>query len=102
LGDLLFLGGAHGHTEDEIKDRARNISPARLVKAPTIPFLFIHGDADQTVPLQQSQKMVEVLQAAGGSAKLIVKKDGGHAWLAIFEEVKVMADWFDQHLPVSY
>lgn len=98
LGDLLFLGGAKGHSEEEIKDRAREISPARLVKAPVIPFLFIHGDADPLVPLQQSQKMVEAIRAVGGSAELLVKKGGGHPWLTIFEEVKVMADWFDRHL----
>jgi acetyl esterase/lipase len=98
LGDLLFLGGAKGHSEDEIKDRAREISPARLVKGPAVPFLFIHGDSDPLVPLQQSQKMVEALKAAGGSAELIVKKGGGHPWLTIFEEVKIMADWFDHHL----
>ncbi|HEY5913440.1 MAG TPA: prolyl oligopeptidase family serine peptidase [Verrucomicrobiae bacterium] len=99
LGDLLFLGGAKGHSDDEIKDRARDVSPARLVKAPVIPFLLIHGDADPLVPLQQSQKMVAALKAAGGSPELIVKKGGGHPWLTIFEEVKIMADWFDHHLP---
>jgi acetyl esterase/lipase len=98
IGDLLFLGGTKGHSEDEIKERAREISPARLVKAPVIPFLFIHGDADPLVPLQQSQKMVEALKAAGGSAELIVKKGGGHPWLTIPEEVKVLADWFDKQL----
>lgn len=99
VGDLLFLGGSRGHSEEEIKDRARAISPARLVKGLAIPFLFIHGDADPLVPLQQSQKMVAVLKAAGGSAELIVKKGGGHPWLTIPEEVKVMAEWFDHHLP---
>jgi acetyl esterase/lipase len=99
LSDLLFLGGLKGHSEEEIQERARQISPARLVKGPTIPFLLIHGDADPLVPLQQSQKMLEVLKAAGGSAELIVKKGGGHPWLTLPEEVKVMADWFDQHLP---
>ena len=99
LGDLLFLGGTNGHSEAEIKDRASSISPARLVKAPVIPFLFIHGDSDPLVPLQQSQKMVETLKAAGGSAELIVKKGGGHPWLTISAEVKVTADWFDHHLP---
>lgn len=99
LGDLLFLGGAKGHSEDEIKERAGQISPARLVKPPTVPFLLIHGDADPLVPLQQSQKMVAALKAAGGSAELIVKKGGGHPWMTLPEEVKIMADWFDQHLP---
>ena len=96
---MLFLGGAQGHSEEEIKERARRISPAQLVKSPAIPFLFIHGDADPLVPLQQSQKMVEVLKAAGGSAELIVKKGGGHPWMTLPEEVKIMADWFDRHLP---
>jgi acetyl esterase/lipase len=99
LGDLLFLGGTKGHSEDELKERAEQISPARQVKAPPVPFLLIHGDADPLVPLQQSRKMVEVLKAAGGSAELIVKKGGGHPWMTIHEEVKVMADWFDRHLP---
>ena len=99
VGDLLFLGGIKDHSEDEVKERARQISPARLVKGPAIPLLLIHGDADPIVPLQQSQKMVEAVKAAGGSAELIVKKGGGHPWPTISEEVKVMADWFDRHLP---
>ena len=99
LGDLLFLGGLKGQSEDDIKERARQLSPARLVNGATIPFLLIHGDADPLVPLQQSQKMVEVLKAAGGSAELIVKQGGGHPWFTIPEEVKVMANWFDQQFP---
>lgn len=99
LAELLFVGGIKGHTDEEIQERARQISPALLVKAAPIPFLLIHGDADPLVPLQQSQKMVAALKAAGGSAELIVKKGGGHPWLTLPEEVKVMADWFDQHLP---
>jgi acetyl esterase/lipase len=98
IGDLLFPGGALGHSDDELRTRASEISPARLVKPPVIPFLFFHGDADPVVPMQQSRKMVEALKTAGGSAELIVKKGGGHPWLTISEEVQVMADWFDEHL----
>lgn len=98
LADLLFLGGIKGHSEEEIQERAREISPAQLVKAPPVPFLLIHGDADPLVPLQQSHKMVSALKAAGGTAKLIVKPGGGHPWMTLPEEVKIMADWFDQNL----
>lgn len=98
IGDLLFPGGTKGHSEADITDRVRAISPARLIKGPAIPFLFFHGDADPVVPLQQSRKMVEALKAAGGSAELIVKKGGGHPWMTIPDEVKIMADWFDHHL----
>jgi acetyl esterase/lipase len=98
LARLVFLGGATGHSEEEIKDRAKAASPALLVKTTTLPFLFFHGDADPLVPLQQSKKMVEAIKAAGGSAELIVKKGGGHPWMTLFEEVEVMANWFDRHL----
>src|SRR2546428_795690 len=32
LGDLLFQGGVKSHSDDELKERAGEISPARLVK----------------------------------------------------------------------
>jgi len=98
LGDLLFSGGANGHSEEEIKSRAGEISPARLVKSPVIPMLLIHGDADPVVPLQQSEKLVSAIKAAGGTAELVVKAGGGHPWMTLPDEVKVMADWFDRHL----
>jgi acetyl esterase/lipase len=98
LGPLLFVGGAGGHSENEIKEAAKAISPMYRVEKPTIPFLLIHGDADTVVPLSQSKKLVEAITKAGGSAELIVKPGGGHPWLTLHQEVKVMADWFDKQL----
>jgi dipeptidyl aminopeptidase/acylaminoacyl peptidase len=95
---LLFLGGVQGRSESEIQERARELSPARLVGASAVPFLVIHGDADRVVPLQQSEKLVAALRAAGGSAELVVKPGGGHPWLTIAQEVQVMAEWFDHQL----
>lgn len=95
----LLFGDRAAHTPEEIAARARELSPALLVKAPAPPFLVIHGDADPTVPLQQSRLLVDALKAAGGSAELIVKPGGGHAWLTISEEVRTMSDWFDKKLP---
>jgi acetyl esterase/lipase len=98
FADLFFLGGSKGQTDEALQEQARKLSPARLVAGPTMPFLFIHGDTDPLVPLQQSQKMVEALRAAGGLAELVVKEGGGHPWFTIPEEVKLMAKWFDQKL----
>jgi len=98
VGDLFFVGGTKGHAEEDIKEQARRLSPARLVNGAPIPLLLFHGDADPVVPLQQSQKFVEAVKAAGGSIELIVKKGGAHPWFTMFEEVKVMADWFDKQL----
>jgi acetyl esterase/lipase len=101
VGPLLFLGGSEGRSEAEIRERARELSPSRLVKAPTVPFLVIHGDADRVVPLQQSRNLVAALEAAGGSVELVVKKGGGHPWLTIPREVKLMAEWFDRQLTAT-
>ena len=50
------------------------------------------------MPLSQSKKLVEAINKAGGSAELIVKAGGGHAWLTLPQEVKLLADWFDKQL----
>ena len=98
LEGLFFSGGQAGRTPQEIEQKARDISPARRVTRALPPVLLIHGDADPTVPLQQSEKMVRVLKEAGGDARLIVKPGGGHPWMTIAEEVAVMAAWFDEQL----
>lgn len=102
LGPLLFVGGVKGHSDEEIQAASRAASPLYQVTKPTIPFLLIHGDADSVVPLSHSQKLVDAITKAGGSAKLIVKPGGGHPWLTIPEEVKVMADWFDEQLAAQH
>ena len=37
------------------------------------PTLIIHGDADQLVPIQQAELIVDKLKKAGVEAKLVVK-----------------------------
>jgi acetyl esterase/lipase len=98
LGPLLFVGGVQSQSESEIKEAAKSASPLHRVGKPTAPFLIIHGDADSVVPLSHSKKLAEAINQAGGAAELIVKSGGGHPWLTIPEEVRVMADWFDKQL----
>jgi acetyl esterase/lipase len=86
----------------KLTELARSISPALLVERRQPPFLIIHGDADPRVPLSQSQILVDALKKAGGDAELIVKHGGGHAWLTINEEVKLLADWFDKTLKAPH
>ncbi len=98
IGPLLFVGGARGHSEDELRARAKAVSPFHRAAKSETPFLLIHGDADKTVPIAHSRKLVDALQAAGTDARLIVKAGGGHPWMTLPEEVKVLADWFDEKL----
>jgi dipeptidyl aminopeptidase/acylaminoacyl peptidase len=95
---LVSLDPSGNEAEDALQAKLAEISPARQVTQKAPPFLLIHGDADPVVPLQQSEVMVDALKKAGASAELIVKKGGGHPWLTIHEEVRILADWFDKHL----
>jgi acetyl esterase/lipase len=95
---LAFPKGINGLSDADLTKGVTQICPARLVTKNAPPFLFIHGDADPVVPLQQSQLMVETLKKEGVSAELIVKPGGGHPWLTMPEEVQKLADWFDKQL----
>jgi acetyl esterase/lipase len=105
LGPLLAVGASsakevvlNGKSDEELNELAKAISPLYQVQKPTIPFLLIHGDADEVVPLSHSQKLVKAIRSAGGSAELIGKEGGGHPWPTLPVEVAVMADWFDKQL----
>jgi acetyl esterase/lipase len=105
LAPLLAVGGTatldsklDGASGDEFHKMAKAISPLYQVGKPTIPFLLIHGDADEVVPLSHSQKLVNAIRSGGGDAELIIKAGGGHPWLTLPVEVAVMADWFDRKL----
>ncbi len=96
---LAFKKGEAIPTEaGAISAAAKAISPAHLVPDDAPPFLLIHGDADRSVPLQQSEVMIAALEAKKIPAQLIVKKGGGHPWPTIHEEVEVMADWFVERI----
>ncbi len=79
-------------------DLLRNISPISHVSRDDAPTLIIHGDKDQLVPLQQSQRMVAKLKEVGVPANLIVKKDCRHGWLTMIKDMESFDDWFDRYL----
>lgn len=98
IGYLFFNGGVDGQPEEKVLEAAKRLSPLHNIPHETPPYLLIHGDADEVVPLNQSKKFVDAVNGNGGTAELIVKPGGGHPWFTIYEEVAVMADWFDEQL----
>jgi acetyl esterase/lipase len=84
--------------ETRLREIARSISPVYHATPDDPPTLIVHGDADQLVPLQQSELMVEALKKAGVETRLIVKPGAGHGWATILLDMNTFADWFDQHL----
>lgn len=62
-----------------------------------VPVWAFHGAADDIVPLQCSQIMVNALQQAGGDAKLTIYPDTGHnSWTVTYDNPDLY-DWFLAH-----
>ena len=57
---------------------AREMSPLFLATSEAPPFLILHGDRDQDVPIDQSQRLHARLQELGVSSLLIILPGVGH------------------------
>jgi acetyl esterase/lipase/peptidoglycan/xylan/chitin deacetylase (PgdA/CDA1 family) len=53
-------------------------SPISYASAGDPPFLFVHGDSDQLVPLSQSERMHAKLQQVGVPSKLVAVANANH------------------------
>ena len=67
-------------TESEHPQTYRDASPLHRVIGEEPSFLFVHGDADATVPFEQSQAMTRRLAEAGVRAELQVLPGVGHGF----------------------
>lgn len=77
---------------------AEQLSPANLVSSDDPPVFIWHGDADKTVPLQQSQWLGEKCKAAQLPFELRIKKGEDHGWKTQIEEEADFVTWFDKYL----
>jgi len=66
----------------------REFSPINHVRPGLPPFLLIHGDADHSVPYQQSLNFQAKLRAAGVPCELITIKGAPHSLMA-WEKIDV-------------
>jgi acetyl esterase/lipase len=89
-----------GGTLDELRDKYIEASPVNHAHADAPPFLLVHGDADELIPLEQSVILCEALKKAGADVTLHVVKGAGHGSLNVVNEevrARILA-FFDQHL----
>jgi predicted esterase len=62
-----------------------------------IPVWAFHGADDPTVPVGESQRMVDALRSAGGQAKFTVYPGVGHdSWTETYYNPKLY-EWFTGH-----
>ena len=73
-------------------------SPVCHVSASNPPVLLIHGDNDELVPLQQSERLCAELERAGVTHNLVVLPGHGHAWPPMGTGQPEVIDWFSRYL----
>jgi acetyl esterase/lipase len=103
---VSFLGMPPGSERDPKSVEARKYweaSPVNHVTPDDAPILMMHGDADATVPIEQSQLMEQALKKAGVPASLLRIPGGAHG--PTFAGAKnppdymgAMIQWLDRHL----
>ena len=71
--------------------------PARAARLKGIPAWVFHGARDKTVPLKQSQAMVDALRRCGGNVKLTVYPKAGHdSWTKTYNNPELYK-WLLKH-----
>ncbi|MCI0744677.1 MAG: alpha/beta hydrolase [Verrucomicrobia subdivision 3 bacterium] len=90
--------GPRNATADGRQVLGKEISPIYYVTSNAAPMLIIHGDADKLVPIYQAEIFVQRCKEAGAPAKLIVREGKDHGWSGMDADMRIFADWFDEHL----
>jgi dipeptidyl aminopeptidase/acylaminoacyl peptidase len=62
-------------------------SPVTYVASSNPPMLLIHGVADKTVPVKQSEEMAERLHKAGVPVETLYIPDADHGWIGPTPEI---------------
>jgi acetyl esterase/lipase len=88
-----------GFSPSTNQSAAMDASPIKYVSSKSPPFLLVHGDSDQLVPVEQSKDLYKSLLSAGVQAKLIVVPGGEHGLRGFSAQLwpKVVA-FFDESL----
>lgn len=100
MGMIRIPGDSASSEESRIY---REASPINHISSEPAPILLIHGDADTTVPFEQSELMEQAAQKAGATVKWLRIPGGGHG--SNFQGARnppdfmaEMVGWFDRYL----
>jgi acetyl esterase/lipase len=88
---------------DFAADAAASVSPLRFVSNDDPPTLLVHGDQDELVPLDHSQRIHQAFQKEGVATDLVVIEGAGHGFRGEHGEraTAALVEWFSRHLAVS-
>lgn len=95
-GEKMF--GVQELPKEEQLKVLQELSPLGAVTKDTAPTLIIHGDSDQSVPYEQSERFIAKLAEHKVPHQLVTRKNTGHSWPTMGKDYSLLADWFDKHL----
>ncbi len=90
--------GPRSDTEEGREALGKEISPINYITPKMAPTLVMHGDADKLVPIYQAEIFKKSCEAAHAPFKLVVREGKDHGWKEMGDDMKIFADWFDEHL----
>lgn len=83
---------------EEMAAVAKALSPIYGITPSFPPTLLMHGDKDDLVPVEQSQKLDAVFAEKGVDHKLIIVPGAGHGPAGFVERFSDVIDWFKTKL----
>ncbi len=90
--------GPRSDTPEGRQALGKEISPINFVTANMPPTLVMHGDADKLVPVYQAEIFKNRCLEAHAPFKLVVREGKDHGWKEMGDDMRIFADWFDEHL----
>lgn len=91
--EALLIGGP----VQQNREKAARANPITYVTPDAPPFLILHGDKDDIVPINQSELLVAALRHAGVEAEYHVVAGAGHGFPGP-EPLEITARFFDRRL----
>jgi len=90
--------GPRSTTAEGRQSLGKEISPIHFVTSNMPPTLVIHGDADKMVPIYQAKMFEKRCAEMHAPYKLIIREGKDHGWAGMDADMRIFADWFDEHL----
>jgi acetyl esterase/lipase len=86
----------------EHPDRVKRANPITHINKSCPPFLIVHGEQDDIVPVGQSRILHDALKNAGIESTLIAVPDASHGpGIGTPEQMRQIAAFFDKHLKAA-
>ncbi|MFN0109048.1 MAG: prolyl oligopeptidase family serine peptidase [Blastocatellia bacterium] len=83
----------------DLENQLKSVSPIYYATESAPPLFLVHGDADKTVPVQQSQILKAKYEELKRPVSLTIHPGGPHTyWPGIEKNYPAIWEWFDRYL----